>query len=851
MLFTHFRSNLLISKLSVFLFLFALLLLHFVWIREVYHLRGTGSLHSTAFANLSSWSREDCSSLVSEFINSGTFLKPIRLPNRCSKLAALNEESRYIGCFYYDRAQPPLQLVFYNETLRNSPDHCIRTCRWAGLTFAGLAEGSLCYCDRQLPVFMLPSSLCGTVACPGDPSVTTCGGETAIDVFAIGVVDSPISAPSFAAMTPIIPLDRLASISSEEFGGVKIVYVLVLTGRSWRHVQRMFRLLYHTSNYFYIHVDSKSNYLYSRCQSLAKLFPNNVYVTPSRQNPVWGAPSLLDLLLSILEDLFHNFPHWKWDFFINLSETDLPVVPVRTLVQLLNSHRGRIFVKQTAEEIFKYIHSEGLQYAFVQCGNYVWRAGARPPLDGVVIHGGSDWLILPRHFAFYAVFGSDSLVQGLRMWFRNAILPVESFFHTLAYNSHFCETIINTNLRLTNWQRPRGCSCKKTTVADWCGCSPSVFSGPQALLRLREALNVADNPSAFGRKFDSTIDVAMVNYMEKRLLGRQLPCDEGLDLYLESIFSSQFDGKKEPQYVLNGIGNLIKMACKFAESFETAHRLCHEVLAPNANDLSSQRVDVFALFNATETLGGLNYTHLGIQLDYDGFLPREVVSSTLPLRLLHPPNLVLRLPFMEVLFRPNKTTQAWISPRPPETLSPADLFYFEVGFGFDAKELIFRNYHRFTPTSHDAVMLTLVVIWRDSTEDVTPLKVRLFKPWMKSAACEFTFPRSILRDAPYPGLPGFRASFIELDLVRCAGQRSGGVWKIEVEDKWASFSIDQVDETVWKVADICGAWMGMSCSRKVWSSARLDRKSTLGQFDAATGLLLLGESDTNCIDIAI
>eukprot|EP00108_Taenia_solium_P009103 TsM_000870400 transcript=TsM_000870400 gene=TsM_000870400 len=765
---------------------------------------------------------------------------------------ALNEESRYIGCFYYERAQPPLRLVFYNETLRNSPDHCIRTCRWAGLTFAGLAEGSLCYCDRQLPVFMLPSSLCGTVACPGDPSVTTCGGETAIDIFTVGAVDSPISAPSFSAATPVVPLDHLASISSEELDSVKIVYVLVLTGRSWRHVQRMFRLLYHTSHYFYIHVDSKSDYLYSRCQSLAQLFPNNVYVTPGRQNPIWGAPSLLDLLLSILEDLFQNFSHWKWDFFINLSETDLPVMSVVTLVRLLDSHRGRIFVKQTAEEIFKYIHSEGLQYAFVQCGNYVWRAGVRPPLDGVVIHGGSDWLILPRDFAFYTVFGNDSLVQGLRIWFRNAILPVESFFHTLAYNSHFCERVINANLRLTNWQRPRGCSCKKTTVADWCGCSPSVFSGPQALLRLREALNVADRPLAFGRKFDSTIDVAMVNYMERRLLGRQLPSDENLDLYLESIFSSEFDGKKEPPYVRNGVNNLIKVACDLAESFETTHRSCHELLALGANDLSSQQVDVFALFNATETLGGLNYTHLGIQLDHDGFLPSEVVSSTLPLRLLHPPNLVLRLPFMEVLFRPNNTfTQVWTSPRPPETLSPAELFHFEIGFGFDAKELVFRNYHRFTPTSHDAAILTLLVIWRDSKEDATPMKVRLFKPGKDLAACEFSVSRSILRDAPYPGLPGFRASFIELDLVRCAGERSGGVWRIEVDDKWANFGIGQVDKAVWKVADICGAGMGTRCSTKVWSSARLDRKSTLGQFDAATGLLLLGESDANCIDIAI
>ena len=199
----------------------------------------------------------------------------------------------------------------------------------------------------------------------------------------------------------------------------------------------------------------------------------------------------------------------------------------------------------------------------------------RPPLDGVVIHGGSDWLILPRDFALYAALANDSLVWGLRTWFKNAILPVESFFHTLAHNSHFCDRVVNSNLRLTNWQRPRGCSCKKKSVADWCGCSPSVFSGPEALLRLHEVLKIGSSPYAFARKFDSTIDVSIVNYMEKRLLGRQLPADEGLDIYLESIFSSEVDERKLPVHVRNGIGDLIKMAMRFVGFSKSGSGICH------------------------------------------------------------------------------------------------------------------------------------------------------------------------------------------------------------------------------------------------------------------------------------
>lgn len=103
--------------------------------------------------------------------------------------ASLNEDWRYVGCFYYERAKPPLRLVFYNETQQNSIDHCVRLCKWAGLAFAGLAEGSLCYCDRQLPVFMLPSPQCGSISCPADPSKETCGGKNAIAVYATGIPD--------------------------------------------------------------------------------------------------------------------------------------------------------------------------------------------------------------------------------------------------------------------------------------------------------------------------------------------------------------------------------------------------------------------------------------------------------------------------------------------------------------------------------------------------------------------------------------------------------------------------------------------------------------------------------------
>ena len=92
-------------------------------------------------------------------------------------------------------------------------------------------------------------------------------------VFYDGVVECPCIYSTFfpAELPPVVPLDQLSAISSD-FDNVKIVYALILTGRGWRHVQRMFRLLYHTSNYFYIHVDSVGvNFLFYRTEKRSLL----------------------------------------------------------------------------------------------------------------------------------------------------------------------------------------------------------------------------------------------------------------------------------------------------------------------------------------------------------------------------------------------------------------------------------------------------------------------------------------------------------------------------------------------------------------------------------------------------
>lgn len=62
--------------------------------------------------------------------------------------------------------------------------------------------------------------------------------------------------------------------------------------------------------------------------------------------------------------------------------------------------------------------------------------------------------------------------------------PPQSFFHTVLGNSHMCDSLVDNNLRVTNWNRKLGCKCQYKHIVDWCGCSPNDFK-PQDLIRIQ------------------------------------------------------------------------------------------------------------------------------------------------------------------------------------------------------------------------------------------------------------------------------------------------------------------------------------------------------------------------------
>lgn len=146
-------------------------------------------------------------------------------------------------------------------------------------------------------------------------------------------------------------------------------------------------------------------------------------------------------------------------------------------------------------------------------------------------------------------------------------------------NSEFCSTIVNNNLRVTNWNRKKGCKCQHKNVVDWCGCSPNVFRhGDTARLASTQS-----KPFFFARKFEHTVDSDIIDFVEQSLLLNGLPLLED-SAYIESIFSlkhentSTLSTSKFNFYQRHGqhLKHFLAEKCQFSQSIDRVDLIFQE-----------------------------------------------------------------------------------------------------------------------------------------------------------------------------------------------------------------------------------------------------------------------------------
>ncbi|XP_029456472.1 xylosyltransferase 2 [Rhinatrema bivittatum] len=624
---------------------------------------------------------------------------------------------------------------------------------------------------------------------------------------------------------------------------VRIAYMLVVHGRAVRQLKRLIKAIYHQQHFYYIHVDKRSNYLHREVMELAKNYPN-VRVTPWRMVTIWGGASLLTMYLRSMKDLL-EMPDWPWDYFINLSATDYPTRPNDELVLFLSKYQDKNFLKSHGRDNARFIKKQGLDRLFHECDTHMWRLGERKIPEGIMVDGGSDWFSLTRTFVAYVIYTQDEMVAQLRQFYTYTLLPAESFFHTVLENSRACDTLVDNNLRVTNWNRKLGCKCQYKHIVDWCGCSPNDFK-PQDFLRLQQL----SRPTFFARKFESTVNQEVLDILDSHLYGDYPPGTPALKAYWENVYDH-----------VDGVNGLTDVTMTIYTSFSRLALRKVASLGPKAE--KDCRFDAASF---------LTSVHLYFYDDrFQGYLVMQDVPKMVTGQM--------------------ETLEIWMMPQRALKLSghvgqSSRLQSLEVGTAWDPKERIFRNFGGLLgPFDEPLAMqkwargpnLTVTVVWIDPTYVIAtsydisvdseaeftqykpplnrPLRpgawtVRVLQFWEPLGETQFLVvplnfhkkkplrkgdsswlhagpPRNEYMEQSFQGLEGI-LNLPQRDEVERAALRNMRLLGQALED-WTDSSVS----SFWSVSDVCittpsACSLLPICSKTNWSSLSPDPKSELG-----------------------
>ncbi|XP_025771921.1 xylosyltransferase 2 [Puma concolor] len=263
-------------------------------------------------------------------------------------------------------------------------------------------------------------------------------------------------------------------------------------------------------------------------------------------------------------------------------------------------------------------------------------------------------------------------------------IHVDKFFHTVLENSPACQSLVDNNLRVTNWNRRLGCKCQYKHIVDWCGCSPNDFK-PQDFLRLQQV----SRPTFFARKFESTVNQEVLEILDFHLYGSYPPGTPALKAYWENTYDAADGPSGLSDVMLTAYNAFVRLSLRHAAA----------AAPPLATPLCR-----------FEPRGLPSSVHLYFYDDhFQGYLVTQPVQPSAQ--------------------GPAETLEMWLMPQGSlKLLGRSDqasrLQSLEVGTEWDPKERLFRNFGGLLgPLDEPVAMqrwargpnLTATVVWIDPT----------------------------------------------------------------------------------------------------------------------------------------
>ncbi|KAK6232739.1 Glycosyl transferase [Theobroma cacao] len=267
---------------------------------------------------------------------------------------------------------------------------------------------------------------------------------------------------------PITSFNPMATLNivqkSNRTYPVTFAYLISASKGDTVKLKRAIRALYHPGNQYLIHLDYEAPAREHR--AIAEFVSNdpvfslagNVYIVGKPNLVTYRGPTMLATTLHAMSMLLRCC---KWDWFINLSASDYPLVTQDDLIHAFSDlPKDLNFIQHTSHLGWK-LNKRG-KPIIIDPGLYSlnkseiwWVIKQRTLPTAFKLYTGSAWTVISRSFAEYSIVGWDNLPRTLLLYYTNFVSSPEGYFQTLICNSEdYKNTTVNHDLHYITWDIP-------------------------------------------------------------------------------------------------------------------------------------------------------------------------------------------------------------------------------------------------------------------------------------------------------------------------------------------------------------------------------------------------------------
>ncbi|PKU85902.1 beta-glucuronosyltransferase GlcAT14B-like [Dendrobium catenatum] len=250
-----------------------------------------------------------------------------------------------------------------------------------------------------------------------------------------------------------------------EIEAPRIAYLLTGTKGDSQRMRRTLQAIYHPRNQYILHLDLEAPprerielAMYVKGDSVFSVI-DNVRVIAKGNLVTYRGPTMIACTLHAIAILLKE--NLKWDWFINLSASDYPLMTQDDILHVFSSvPRDLNFIEHSQSTGWKV--NQRAKPIIIDPGLYLSKkfdvvvtSERRELPTSFKLFTGSAWVMLSRAFLEYCIWGWESLPRTILMYYVNFISSPEGYFHTVICNSDdFRNTTVGHDLHYIAWDNP-------------------------------------------------------------------------------------------------------------------------------------------------------------------------------------------------------------------------------------------------------------------------------------------------------------------------------------------------------------------------------------------------------------